>query len=122
MAGAEWRRQLRHHAEHGRDRRDLQLAGKLLLEALDLLPHRARLADDASRPVQRALAFRRKALETRAALHQHHAQNFLELLEAGGHGRLRDAASLRGAAEMTLLGEGEQKFELVDQEKSPVRG
>src|SRR5262245_29464859 len=67
MPRPERRRQLRHHAKHRRDRSDLQLAGQFLLEALDLLPHGARIADDAARPVQRPLAFRRESLEARTA-------------------------------------------------------
>src|SRR5204863_2566715 len=68
----------------------------------------------------RALALWRKALEARAALHQHDAQNFLKLLEAGRHRRLGDAAGLGRPAEMALLGQRQQKFELVDQESSLV--
>ena len=90
----------------------------LSLSAVDLLPHRAGIADDAPRPVERALALGRKALEARAALHQHHAEDFLELLEAGRHRRLGDAAGLGGAPEMTLLGQRQQKFKLVDQERN----
>ena len=119
IARAERRRQLRHHAEHGRDRRDPDLAGELVLEAVDLLPHRAGVADDPPRPVERAFALRRKALKARAALHQHDAENFLELLEAGRHGRLGDAAGLRGPSEMPLLCERQQKFKLIDQGDGP---
>ena len=118
IARAKRRRQRRHHAEHGRDRRDPDLAGELVLEAVDLLPHRAGVADDAPRPVERALAFRRKALKARAALHQHDAEDFLELLEAGRHRRLGDAAGFRGPSEMPLLCERQQKFKLVDQRRS----
>ena len=121
MFGAERRRQRRHHAEHGRDRRDPDLAGQLVLEPVDLLPHRAGIADDPPRPVERAFAFRRKALEARAALHQHDAEDFLELLEAGRHRRLGDAAGLGGPAEMPFLGQRQQKFELVDQEMAPKK-
>jgi len=65
-------------------------------------------------PVQRALAFGRKALKPRAALHQHDTEHFLELLEAGRHRRLGDAAGLRRTSEMTFLCQGEQQFKLVD--------
>ena len=119
MARAERRRQRRHHAEHGRDRGDPDLAGELVLEAVDLLPHRAGVADDPPRPVERAFALGRKALKAGAALHQHDAEDFLELLEAGRHGRLGDAAGFRRPSEMPLLCERQQKFKLVDQEESP---
>ena len=113
---AKRRRQRGDHAEHGRDRRDPDFARKLLLQRIDLLTHGAGIADDAPRPIQRALAFRRKPLKARAPLHQHHAKNFLQLLEAGRHRRLRDAAGLRGPSEMAFLGERQQKFKLVDQD------
>jgi hypothetical protein len=103
----------------GRDRRDLDLARELVLEPVDLLPHRARVTDDAPCPVERPLAFGRKALEPRAALHQHDAQEFLELFEAGRHRRLGDAAGFRRPPEMPLLGERQQKFKLVDQAARP---
>ena len=119
VARAERRRQRRHHAEHGRDRGDPDLAGKLVLEAVDLLPHRAGVADDPPRPVERTFALRRKSLEPRPALHQHDAENFLELLEAGRHGRLRHAAGLRSPSEMPLLCERQQQFKLVDQGDGP---
>jgi len=62
-----------------------------------------------------------KSLETRAALHQHDAQNFLELLEAGRHRRLGDAAGLGRPAEVALFRQRQQKFKLVDQEARLVR-
>jgi len=79
--------------------------GQLVLEPVDLLPHRAGVADDPPRPVERALALGRKTLKARAALHQHDAEDFLELLEARRHRRLRDAARLRRPSEMPLLGQ-----------------
>ena len=88
-----------------------------VFERVDFLPHRAGIADDAPRPVERPLALRRKALEPRAALHQHDAEDFLELLEAGRHRRLGDAAGLRGAPEMPFLGQRQQQFKLVDQKQ-----
>ena len=119
MTRAKRRRQRRHHAELGRDRRDLDFAGQLVLEAVDLVAHRAGVADDAPRPVERPLALGREALEARATLHQHHAEKFFELFEARRHRRLGDAASLGRPPEMPLLGERQQKFKLVDQEQTP---
>src|SRR5436309_770642 len=69
----------------------------------------------ASGAVERACALRRKALNAGTALHQHDAEDFLELLEAGRHGRLGNAAGLGGPAEMPLFCERQQKFKLVDQ-------
>ena len=115
IARAERRRQRRHHAERRRNSGNPDLAGELVLEAVDLLLHRAGVADDPPRPVEGAFAFRRKALEAGAALHQHDAEDFLELFEAGRHGRLGDAAGFGGPSEMPLLRQRQQKFKLVDQ-------
>ena len=90
------------------------MAGEALLQRVDLLAHGAGVADDAARPVEHALAFRREALEARAALHQQHAEGVLELLDAGGERGLAHAAGLRRVAEMPLAGEREDEFELVD--------
>jgi len=121
MAGAERRCQRRHHAQHRGDRRDPDLAGQLVLQPVDFLPHGAGVADDAPRPVERALAFRRKALKPRAALHQHDAKHFLKLLEAGRHRRLGNAAGFGGAPEVPLFCQRQQKFKLVDQGESLMR-
>src|SRR5207249_12309611 len=67
-------------------------------------------------PVERALAFRRKALKPRAALHQHDAKHFLKLLEAGRHGRLGNAAGFGGAPEVPLFCQRQQKFKLRSEE------
>ena len=50
---------------------------------------------------------------------QHHAEDFLELLQAGRHRRLGDAAGFGGAAEMPFLGQSQQEFEFVDQAVGP---
>ena len=121
MARAKRRRQLREHAERGRDRRDRDLAGETFLECIDLLPHRSGIADDAARPVERALAFRRESLKARTALHQHDAEELLELLDAGRHRRLRHAAGFRGAPEMPLLRERQKKFKFIDHSPSLTR-
>ena len=83
--------------------------------ALISCAHRARVADDAARPVEHPLALRREALEARAAIDQQHAHLLLELLDAGRQGRLGHAAGLGGAAEMLFAGQRQQEIELVDQ-------
>ena len=83
------------------------------------MAHRAGVADDAPRPVERPLALGREALEAGATLHQHHAEKFFQLFEARRHRRLGDAARLGRPPEMPLLGERQQKFKLVDQELRP---
>ena len=89
------------------------MAGEAALQRVDLLAHGARVADDAARPVEHALAFRGEALEARAALHQEHAERILELLDAGREGRLAHAAGLGRVTEMPLARERDHEFELV---------
>ena len=51
------------------------LAGKPMLEGVDLLAHGAGVADDPPGPFEHALALRREAAEARAALHEQDAEN-----------------------------------------------
>jgi hypothetical protein len=108
------RRQHRHHGQRRGDRGDTDVAGKTPLQGVDLLMHGAGVADDAPGPVEHPLALRREALEPRSALHQEHAEGFLELLDAGGEGGLADAAGLGGVSEVALAGERDDEFELFD--------
>jgi hypothetical protein len=93
---------------------DLDVPGQPVLERADFLTHGARIADDAARPFEDALALRREAVEARAALDEQHAERVFELLDAGGKRGLGDAAGFGGAAEMLLAGEREEEFQLVD--------
>ncbi len=89
--------------------------GQTALERPDLLPHRPGIADDPLGPFQYPLAFRRQAMETRAAIDEQHAERLFELLDAGGESRLGDAAGFGSAAEALLAGDGDEKFQLIDQ-------
>src|ERR1700733_13246900 len=122
MTGPKRRGERCDHAKRGRYSRDGDLSGETVLEGIDLLAHRAGVADNAPRPVERALPLRRKALAPRSALHQPDAEDFLELLEAGRHRRLGDAAGLGGAPEMTFLCQREQQFKLIDQKSLTISG
>ena len=84
------------------------------LERVHLLTHRPAVRDDAARPFEHALALGGEALKPRAALHQHHPELILELLDAGGKRGLADVAHLGGAAEVLLAGERNDEFKLVD--------
>ena len=108
------RRQRLDHGQRHRDRGDAQPAGQPVLERVDLLAHGAAVADDAARPVEHALAFRREILEPRAAIDQQHAETILELLDAGRQRRLGDAAGLGRPAEMLFARQRQQEFELID--------
>ena len=85
---------------------------------MDLLAHGAGVADDAARPIEHALAFRREALEAGAAVDQQHAESVFELLHAGRQGRLGDAASFGRPAEMLFARQCQEEFELVDQSRT----
>src|SRR5206468_8254495 len=56
---------------------------------------------------------------TRAALDQRDAEHLLELLQAGRHGRLRDAASFGSPPKMLFLGQRKQQFKFLDQGRAP---
>ena len=119
MALAIGRGQCGDHRQRGRDGGDAQPTGKTVPERIDLLTHGARVADDAARPVEHALAFRGKALEARAAVDQEHAHLLLELFDAGRKRRLCHAAGLGGAAEVLLTGQGQDEVEFVDHPIKP---
>src|SRR5882724_2554698 len=70
------RRDLSHHGKRGRNRGDLQMARQPDLQCIYLLLQRPAVADDAARPIERPLPFRRERFETRATLHEEHAQRF----------------------------------------------
>src|SRR5665213_3034614 len=81
---------------------------------MHFLAHGAGVADDAARPVEHAFAFRREALEARAAVDQQHAETVFDLLHPSREGWLGDAAGLGGPPEMLFPRQSEQKFELID--------
>jgi len=86
-----------------------------VLESKHFLTHGAGVANDASRPVQHALAFRGEALKTGTAVDQQHAEAFFQLLHASRQGRLGDPACLCRPPKMLLAGQGKEKFELFKQ-------
>src|SRR5579885_581610 len=97
------------------------MPGKAAFQRVDLLAHGARVAHDAPRPVEHALALGRKALEARAALHEQDAELILELLDAGREGRLAHAAGFRRVAEMPLTRKGNDEFELFQHGTAPFQ-
>src|SRR5262249_23165649 len=106
----------RHHGERRRDGGNADMSGEAMLERVDLLAHGTRVADDAARPVEHALALRRESLKARTALHQKHAEHVLELLDACRKGWLAHTASLGRVAEMALARERNDEFEFVEHE------
>src|SRR6185437_12258994 len=97
----------------GRKDAKAQAAGFRILVAmrdvsdlLDFVQHLARARHDLLADVgQQDLA--------RRALHQCHAEFVLELLDLGGQGRLADEACLGGAAEVLVVGEGNEVMEIA---------
>ncbi len=63
MLGAVGRGEQLDHGERRGNGGDANMAGKAALQRIDLLMHGARIADDAARPVEHALAFRGESLE-----------------------------------------------------------
>ena len=108
------RRQPRHHGQRRRDGGNADAAGQAVARRAHLLAHGAGVADDAARPDQHLLALRRQPLEARAAQHQHDAELVFKLLDRRRQRRLGDAARLRRAPEMLLLGQSDEEFQLVD--------
>ncbi len=72
------------------------------------------LAEDAHRLVRDPFAERGEADDAARALDQHHAEQRLELAEAGGQGRLGDEAGIGRFAEMPVLAQRDQILELLD--------
>jgi hypothetical protein len=80
----------------------------------------SRIADDAARPLERALAFGGQPDESGATLHQPDVEHFLELFQPQRQRGLRDRTGLCGTAEVSLPGNGEQVFKLFDHARSSI--
>ena len=114
MLGAVRRGQRRDHGERRRNGGDLEMAVQALLQGAHFLAHGPRVGHDRTRPVEHPLSLGGEAQEARRALHQHDAQGLLELLDARGEGRLRDAAQFGGLAEILFARQRQEILELVD--------
>src|ERR1700732_3579788 len=90
------------------------MPGERGLGRMNVLAHRARVADDAPCPFEHALAFRRQSVKARAAIDEQHPQRIFELLDARRQGRLGHPAAFRGAAKIAFPRQRYQEFELVD--------
>src|ERR1700704_5856268 len=60
----------------------VKLPGERGLGRMNVLAHGARVADDAPRPFEHALAFRRQSVKARAAVDEEHPKCVLELFDA----------------------------------------
>ena len=78
------------------------------------LAHRASVADNSARPGKHLLSLGGQPLKARTAMHQHHAELVLQLLDRGRQRGLGNAQSLSRPSEMLLLGERNEEFQLVD--------
>ena len=78
MLGHEGQRHVGNEGQRGWNDAERQGAGEPALQSIDFLAHRARVGDDAARPIQDALALRREATEARPTLDDQHAQLILE--------------------------------------------
>jgi hypothetical protein len=84
-----------------------------------LLAHRPAIADDAPRPIQHPLTFRRKILKPRAAIDQKDTERIFQLFDASRQSGLGDAASFGGAGKMLFARQSKEKFKLIDQDRVP---
>jgi hypothetical protein len=101
------------------DRGHAHAPGQPVPQGAYFLTHGARVAYNAARPIKYALPLRREALKARAAFHEENCQRFLKLLQPSRQCRLRHPAALRCASEMLLVGQSQQKFELIEQSTPP---
>src|SRR5712691_966640 len=86
-----------------------------MAQGLDLLAHRAAVANNAARPFQHPLPLRREALKTRAAIDEQHTHLLLKLFHPGRKRWLCDPAGLGSASKMPFPSERQDEFKLVDQ-------
>ena len=92
---------------------DGQLVAARALGVVDLAPDLGEARDDVAAARQNDLAERRR-LNGRGAIEQLHPEFALHIEEALGEARLRDAERFGGAAEMAILGQRGDHFEVVD--------
>src|SRR3984893_10179934 len=95
------------------------MPGERGLGRMNVLAHGARVADDAPRPFEHALAFRRQPVKARAAIDEQHPQCVFELFDARRQGGLGHPAAFRGAARIAFPRQRYQEFELVDHVAAP---
>src|ERR1700732_3002799 len=95
------------------------MPGERGLGRMNVLTHGARVADDAPRPFEHALAFRRQSVKARAAIDEQHPQCVFELFDARRQGGLGHPAAFRGAAKIAFPRQRYQEFELVDHGAGP---
>jgi signal peptide peptidase SppA len=79
-----------------------------------LILHGAHVANDAPRPIQNALPFRRQTLKPTAAKHQPHAKLILQLTDGAAQGWLGNTAHLSRPAKVPLCRQSYEHFQLVD--------
>src|SRR5579872_6019650 len=88
---------------------------------MNFLAHRARIAHDASSPVEHTCAFGRKSLKPRAAIDEQYSERVLKLLHARRQSRLGYPAGLGRPPEMFFPRQRQEKFEFFDQHKSKLK-
>ena len=107
------------HRQCGRDRGNTQAAGEPVAERMHFLPHGACVADNAPRPIEHPLTFRRKILKSGRAINQKDAERIFQLFDTGRQSGLRDAADVGGAGKMLFARQSKEEFKLIDQVRRP---
>ena len=105
------------HRQRRRDHADRQMARqrtRRIAQRFDLLLQRRPVVENGVRPLEDALAVRREAVKTLAALDDRDAELLLELADAARERGLRHVAGLRGAREVLLTRQRHQILQLPD--------
>jgi signal peptide peptidase SppA len=121
VAGGKGCCQFGDHRQRGGNDAKAQIAGKPGMHRPHFGLERTHIARDAARPIQHALAFGGKPLESRAAKHQLHAKLVFKLADGRRQAGLGDAAGFGSAAKVTLVCKGYKHFKFVDH-RSRVAG
>src|ERR1700731_4589110 len=119
MFGPERRGEFGDHGERGWHGGERQMPGERGLRRMNVLAHGARVADDAPRPFEHALAFRRQSVKARAAIDEQYPQCLFDLFDARRQGGLGHPAAFLGAAKIAFPRQRYQEFELVDHVAAP---
>ena len=106
--------QVHHHAQRGGDHPDPEPPRQANPRRPHFILHRARIGHDPPRPVQHPGPFRGQPLKPAATPDQLHAKLFLQLLDRARQARLGNTAHFGSPAEMPLIGQGDEHFQLVD--------
>src|SRR5271168_1429409 len=93
------------------------MSSEVILHHCDFFAHRVAISQHTARPHCHAFAFRRQSLEALppSAEEDGNTEFEFELFYSTGQARLRDVATLRGAAEVAFFGHRDEIAKLPDE-------